>query len=105
MKEIAELEKEYRNAEAPSSNVVSGMDDELTVELKQSAAHLRNASCGFVKVEFQADPLIMGRVVNGFTLMVLASESDIHAIPSNDCIAIKDSTKEGQMQIVSRAYH
>jgi hypothetical protein len=73
--------------------------------LEQSAAHLRNASHGFVDyfmtAEFQSYSLIMGRVVNRSTLMVLTSNSDIPAISSNDCIAIKDFTKEGHMQIIS----
>jgi len=71
----------------------------LIVALEQSAAHLRNDLHGFVdyvmKAEFQADSLIMGRVVNGSTLMVLTSDSDIPAISRDDCIAIKDFTKEG----------
>jgi hypothetical protein len=53
--------------------------------------------------EFQADSLIMGRLINGLTLMVQTSDSDIPAISSDDCIAIKDFSKEGQMQIVSMA--
>ena len=49
MKEMAKLEKECRSAEAASSNIVSGsLDDELIVELEQSAAHVRNAARGFV---------------------------------------------------------
>ena len=104
--EIATLEKECRTAEAASSNVVSGtLDAELIVELEQTGAHLRNDARGFVHhvmtAEFQADSLIMGRVINGSTLMVQTSDSDIPAISSDDCIAIKDFTKEGQMQIVS----
>ena len=104
--EIATLEKECRTAEAASSNVVSGtLNAELIVELEQTGAHLRNDARGFVHhvmtAEFQADSLIMGRVINGSTLMVQTSDSDIPAISSDDCIAIKDFTKEGQMQIVS----
>ncbi len=42
------------------------LDDELIVELEQSAAHVRNAARGFVDnvktAEFQADSFIMGRV-------------------------------------------
>ena len=106
MKEMAKLEKECRSAEAASSNIVSGsLDDELIVELEQSAAHVRNAARGFVDnfktAEFQADSFIMGRVVNGSTLMVQTSDSDIPAISSDNCIAIKEFTKEGNMQIVS----
>jgi len=106
MKEIARLEKECRSAEAASSNVVSGtLDDVLIVELEQTGAHLRNDARGFVHhvmaAEFQADSLIMDRLINGSTLMVQTSDSDIPAISSNDCISIKDFTKEGQMQIVS----
>ena len=106
MKEIAKLEKECRSAEAASSNIVSGsLDDELIVDLEQSAAHVRNAARGFVdnvkKAEFQADSYIMGRVVNGSTLMVQTSDSDIPTISSDNCIAIKEFTKEGNMQIVS----
>ena len=49
MKEIAKLENECRGADAASSNIVSGsLDDELIVELEQSAAHVRNAARGFV---------------------------------------------------------
>ncbi len=43
----------------------------------------------------------MGRLINGSTVMVWTSDSDIPAISSDDCIAIKDFTQEGQMQIVS----
>jgi hypothetical protein len=73
------------HAEAASSNIVSGnLDDKLIVELEQSAAHARNAARGFVDyvmtAEFQADSLIMGRFVNGSTLMVQASDSDIPAL-------------------------
>ena len=87
--EIATLEKECRTAEAASSNVVSGtLDAELIVELEQTGAHLRNDACGFVHhvmtAEFQADSLIMGRVINGSTLMVQTSDSDIPAISSDD---------------------
>jgi hypothetical protein len=92
--------------EAAFLNIVSGtLDDELIVELEQSAAHVRNAARGFVDnvktAEFQADSFIMGRVLNGSTLMVQTSDSDIPAISSDNCIAIKEFTKEGNMQIVS----
>ena len=73
--EIATLEKECRTAEAASSNVVSGtLNAELIVELEQTGAHLRNDARGFVHhvmtAEFQADSLIMGRLINASTLMV-----------------------------------
>ena len=69
MKKIVKQEKECRSAEAASSNILSGsLDDELIVELEQSAAHVRNAARGFVDnvktAGFQADSFIMGRVVN-----------------------------------------
>jgi hypothetical protein len=81
----------------------------LIVELEQNAAHARNAARGFVDyvmtAEFQADSLIMGRFVNGSTLMVQTSDSDIPALSGDDCIAIKEFTKEGNMQLVSTSEH
>jgi hypothetical protein len=106
MKEITRLEKDCRSAETALSNIVSDtLDDELIVELEQSAAHARIAARGFVgnvmTAEFQADSLIMGRIVNGSPLMVQTADSDIPALSGDACIAIKEFTKDGIMQLVS----
>ena len=54
-----------------------------------------------MKAEFQADSVMMGRVISGVTLMVVTSDADIPIFAGDCCIAIKQFTKDGEIEIVS----
>jgi len=106
MNEIKLLEKNGRSAETASSNVVPDeLSEKLAKELEYCSAHTKNNAHGFVAkvmtAEFQEDAVTMGRVVTMSTVMVMTSDADIPVLSGDNCIAIKDFTKERNIQIVS----
>ena len=73
--------------------------------MEYCSAHTKNNVRGFVAkvrtAEFQADAVMMGRVVAMSTVMVMTSDADIPVLSGDNCIAIKDFTKESNIQIAS----
>ena len=67
-------------------------------------AHSPNNAGGFVDyvmiAEYQADALMMGRCASGLTIMIVSSDADIPIILGNNCIVIKEFTKEGSIELV-----
>ena len=105
MKQIVQLERNCKSAETASDNVVSEyLSDLLIVELEQSAAHTKNNAHGFVAnvmiAEFQADAVMMGHSVNRQSLMAMTSDADIPCLSGDCCIAVKDFTTDGKIQLV-----
>ena len=104
-KEITAKEKACKTAETASSNVIQAdMTEMLEKELEQSVAHSPNAAGGFVDkvmiAEFQADALMMGRFISGLTLMIASSDADIPIFTGDDCIVLKEFTRDGSMELV-----
>ena len=103
--EINAKERACKTAETSSNNVIqTDLAEKLENELKQSVAHTSNIAGGFVDLvmtaEFQADALMMGRSISGATLMIVSSDADIPIITGDDCIAIKEFTKDGGIELV-----
>ena len=75
------------------------------MELEYCSAHTKNNARGFVAkvmtAEFQADAVMMGRVVTVSTVMVMTPDAGIPVLSGDNCIATKDFTKERNIQIVS----
>jgi hypothetical protein len=63
-----------------------------------------NHTGGFVapvmKAKFQADAAIIGRLINGESLMAITSDSDIPILAGGDFVALKVFTKDGSMTMV-----
>jgi hypothetical protein len=63
-----------------------------------------NNTGGFVapvmKAKFQADAAIIGRFINGETLMAITRDSDMPILAGGDFVALKDFTKDGSMTMV-----
>mmetsp|Transcript_2837 Transcript_2837/g.5150 ORF Transcript_2837/g.5150 Transcript_2837/m.5150 type:complete len:472 (-) Transcript_2837:1596-3011(-) len=98
-------ERACKTAETASNNVIqTDLAEKLEKELEQSVAHSSNIAGGFVDrvmtAEFQADALMMGRSISGVTLMIVSSDADIPIIAGDDCIAIKEFTKDGGIEVV-----
>jgi hypothetical protein len=64
-----------------------------------------NNSGGFVgpvmKAKFQADAAIIGRFLNGETLMAITSDSDMPILAGDEFISLKAFVKDGNMSMVS----
>lgn len=64
-----------------------------------------NNTGGFVsavlKAKFQADAAIVGRFINGQTLMAITNDSDMPILAGGEFIALKDYTTDGKMTMVS----
>ena len=106
MDKIKAKEREYKSAETAASNAIpSDLDDKLSAELSHRQAHTKNASRGFVDkvitAEFQADALLMGRSTNGEALIIQSSDADIPIIAGDECLALKEFTLDGKMELVS----
>ena len=87
------------------ANVISEyLPDLLIVELEQSDARTKNNAHRFVAnvmiAEFQADAVMMGRSVNRQSLMAMTSNTDIPCLSGDCCIAVKDFTMDGKIQLV-----
>ena len=54
-----------------------------------------------LKAKFQADAAIIGRFINGETLMAITNDSDIPILGGDDFIALKEYSKDGNMTLVS----
>ncbi len=105
LKEIAEKEKSCKSAETSSKNAIpADLDTKLIAELKQSSAHSKGESRGYVgqvlTAEFQADSLIMGRSVRGESLLVESSDADIPLIGGDHLVALKEFTKKAGWELV-----
>ena len=50
--------------------------------------------------EFQADGLMMGRFISGMTLMIVSADADIPITTGDDCIVMKEFTKDGAIELV-----
>lgn len=68
-----------------------------------------NDAGGFVspvlKAKFQADAAIIGRFINGETLMAITNDSDMPILAGDEFIALKEYTRDGKMTLVSTSKH
>ena len=79
------------------------MEDAIVNDL---CVYTLNSTGGFVdpvsmEAKFQADAAIIGRFLNGETLMAITSDSDISILSGSDFIALKEYTKDGNLTMVS----
>ena len=106
-KQIAKKEKQSRTSLASADHKMpqdfaEALEDVLVNDL---CVRSPNNTGGFVssvlKAKFQADAAIIGRFVNGKTLMAITSDSDMPIVAGDSFIALKDFTKDGKMTLVS----
>eukprot|EP00956_Cyclotella_meneghiniana_P040674 scaffold202164_cov66-Cyclotella_meneghiniana.AAC.2 len=99
-KSIATMERSCKTKETQAtSKLPNNFVDELRRELSDSGAHsVIPATGGFVDqiavAEFQADSYMSEQIVNNKAVMVMTRDSDIPILCGDDCIAIKEFTKD-----------
>ncbi len=92
-KESSCLSKEVQSGGYIPQDFAALLEEELNNSFD---AHSLNSAGGFVdhviKAEFQADSVIIGRVVMQETWMVMSSDVDMPVMAGNHCIGIKEFT-------------
>jgi hypothetical protein len=108
---ILDKERKSRNklsaAEAKMrADFAEALEDVLVNDL---CVRSTNDAGGFVspvlKAKFQADAAIIGRFINGETLMAITNDSDMPILAGDEFIALKEYTRDGKMTLVSTSKH
>ena len=104
--DIDAKQKAMKTKETQSRNTApANFNKTLVEELEVTDVHSRNDAGGLVTTallaEFQANAVMMGRVVSGTSMMVMTNDADIPILAGDSCVTVKEYTKDGAVELVT----